>query len=198
ILGFAQLLTRRKNRDAEDRQGLAVIMKSGEHLLGLINDVLSLSKIEAGRITLDERPFDIRGVVRAVANVLRLRAAEKGRKFAGGRGEDKLPGTVIGDEVRIRQILLNLSGNAVKFTQRGSVTLRVTWQDGRARFEVEDTGPGIARDEMPRLFEPFVQTESGLHSKEGTGLGLALSRNLARLMGGDITAESTFGRGSKF
>ena len=96
------------------------------------------------------------------------------------------------------QILLNLVGNAVKFTEAGGVTLRVSWRGGRAKFEVEDTGPGIAPEELPRLFEPFVQTETGQRSKEGTGLGLALSRDLARLMDGDITVESTPGRGSSF
>jgi signal transduction histidine kinase/CheY-like chemotaxis protein/ligand-binding sensor domain-containing protein len=198
ILGFAQLLARRRNRDAEDRQGLGVIMKSGEHLLGLINDVLSLSKIEAGRITLEEKPFDIRAVAHDVEHVLRLRAEEKGLRFTCELDEASLPRAVAGDEVRIRQILLNLAGNAVKFTATGSVTIRVSWHEGRARFEVEDTGPGIAAEELPRLFEPFVQSESGMRSKEGTGLGLALSRNLARLMNGDITAESTPGRGSRF
>jgi len=197
VLGFAQLMARRKNRDAEDQQGLAVIMSSGEHLLGLINDVLSLSKIEAGRITLEQSRFDLRSVVRDVENVLRIRAEEKQLKFTS-EIDDSLPRAVMGDEVRVRQILLNLVGNAVKFTDAGSVRLRVTWSDGRARFEVEDTGPGISADELPRLFEPFVQSESGQRTREGTGLGLALSRNLARLMNGDITVVSARGAGSKF
>jgi len=196
ILGFAQLLARRKNRDADDQQGLHVIVNSGEHLLGLINNVLSLSKIEAGRITLEETRFDIRTIVREVENVLRLRAEEKRIRFT--TVIEEMPDAVIGDEVRVRQILLNLAGNAVKFTETGGVTLRAKWRDDRATFEVEDTGPGIAADELLRLFEPFVQSESGRQSKEGTGLGLALSRNLARLMSGDITVESTPGRGSLF
>lgn len=198
VLGFAQLLSRRKSRDAEDREGLAVIMKSGEHLLGLINDVLSLSKIEAGRITLDETAFDPRDVLLDVERVLRLRAEQKGLAFTIEADPAHLPHAVRGDEVRLRQILLNLAGNAVKFTEKGSVTLRASWTAGRARFEVEDTGPGISANELPRLFEPFVQSESGQRSKEGTGLGLALSRDLARLMDGDITAESTPGHGSRF
>ena len=198
VLGFAQLLARRKNRDADDQQGLAVIMSSGEHLLSLINNVLSLSKIEAGRITLEKTDFDLRTLVVDVERVLRLRAEENNLRFIIELDESRLPPAVTGDEVRLRQILLNLVGNAVKFTEAGSVTLRVSWGEGRARFEIDDTGPGIAPEELTRLFEPFVQTETGQRSKEGTGLGLALSRDLARLMDGDITVESTPGRGSCF
>ena len=198
VLGFAQLLSRRKNRDAEDQEGLATIMRSGEHLLGLINDVLSLSKIEAGRITIEETTFDVRTLVREVETVLRLRADEKRLRFVIEVDDASLPPAVRGDQVRLRRILIHLAGNAVKFTEKGSVTLRARWRDGRAHFEVEDTGPGIAAGELARLFEPFVQSESGQRSKEGTGLGLALSRDLARLMDGDITVESTVGRGSRF
>ena len=198
VLGFAQLLARRKDRDAEDREGLGVIMSSGEHLLGLINDILSLSKIEAGGVTLERADFDLRAVVRDVEKVLRLRAEEKRIRFTIDIDESQLPAKVTGDQVRLRQILLNLVGNAVKFTESGGVTLRARWSAGRASFEVEDTGPGIAAEELARLFEPFVQTESGRRSKEGTGLGLAVSRNLARLMNGDITVESVAGRGSTF
>ena len=205
VLGFAQLLARRKNRDAEDREGLEIIMKSGEHLLGLINDVLSLSKIEAGRVTIEQEAFDIATLMHDVENVLRVRAEEKNlrlvceldRKAAAG-GDSVLPRAVVGDQGKLRQILINLAGNAVKFTTSGSVTLRVAWSEGRARFDVEDTGPGIAASELPRLFEPFTQTDSGQRTKEGTGLGLALSRDLARLMDGDITVMSEPGRGSSF
>ncbi|HJW93202.1 MAG TPA: response regulator [Thermoanaerobaculia bacterium] len=198
VLGFAQLLTRRKNRDAEDREGLEIIMKSGEHLLGLINDVLSLSKIEAGRVTLEQEAFDLVTLVRDVENVLRVRAEEKNLQLVCDLDRDTLPRAVVGDQGKLRQILLNLTGNAVKFTTAGSVTLRVAWLDGRARFDVEDTGPGIDESELPRLFEPFSQTDSGQRTKEGTGLGLALSRDLARLMNGDITVVSSAGRGSQF
>jgi signal transduction histidine kinase/CheY-like chemotaxis protein/ligand-binding sensor domain-containing protein len=197
VLGFAQLLNRRKERDTEDREGLAIIMKSGEHLLNLINDVLSLSKIEAGRVTLDREPFDLETLVHDVESVLRFRAEEKSLRLTCTIGGNP-PRAVLGDEGKLRQILLNLLGNAVKFTDRGSVSLRASWANGRAVFEVEDTGAGIAPEELPRLFEPFVQTESGHRTKEGTGLGLALSRDLARLMDGDVTVESTPGAGSKF
>jgi signal transduction histidine kinase/DNA-binding response OmpR family regulator/sugar lactone lactonase YvrE len=198
VLGFAQLLARRKDRDAEDREGLDIIMKSGEHLLGLINDVLSLSKIEAGRVTLEHNVFEVETLVHDVENVLRVRADEKSLRLVCELDRDTMPRAVVGDAGKLRQILINLAGNAVKFTEEGRVTLRVAWKDGRARFDVEDTGPGIAADELSRLFEPFVQTDTGQRTKEGTGLGLALSRDLARLMGGDITVESERGRGSRF
>jgi signal transduction histidine kinase/CheY-like chemotaxis protein/ligand-binding sensor domain-containing protein len=197
VLGFAQLLNRRKERDADDREGLGIIMKSGEHLLNLINDVLSLSKIEAGRVTLDREPFDVVTLVHDVESVLRFRAEEKSLRLTCTIAGNP-PRAVLGDEGKLRQILINLLGNAVKFTDRGSVSLCATWKEGRATFDVEDTGQGIAPAELPRLFEPFVQTESGHRTKEGTGLGLALSRDLARLMEGDITVESTPGVGSKF
>jgi signal transduction histidine kinase/DNA-binding response OmpR family regulator/ligand-binding sensor domain-containing protein len=198
VLGFAQLLARRKNRDAEDREGLAVIMKSGEHLLNLINDVLSLSKIEAGRVNLSETVFDLRGLVRDVEDVMRFPAEEKNLHLVCEVDERQIPRAVRGDEGRLRQILINLVGNAVKFTERGSVIVRVLWKEGRAQIDVIDTGPGIKADELPRLFAPFVQTETGRRSKEGTGLGLALSRDLARLMQGDITVMSSPGSGSAF
>ena len=198
VLGFAQLLARRKDRDAEDQEGLSVIVKSGEHLLGLINNVLSLSKIEAGRIVVDEAPFDIVKVVRDVESLLRIRADEKGLRFVCELDREEIPSAVMGDEGRLRQILINLVGNAMKFTERGSVVVRVRWSAGRGEFEVEDTGPGIDESERSRLFEPFAQTDSGQRSKEGTGLGLALSRDLARIMGGDITVDSEVGRGSCF
>ncbi|MEO6325410.1 MAG: response regulator [Thermoanaerobaculia bacterium] len=198
VLGFAQLLARRPGRDAEDRQGLSIIVKSGEHLLGLINDVLSLSKIEAGRVTMEESVFDLRAMVRDVEDLLRLRANAKDLHLSCELLESGMPRAVRGDERRLRQILINLLSNAVKFTERGFVTLRVSWHAGRAHFEVEDTGPGISADELTGLFEPFVQTEAGRRTKEGTGLGLALSRDLARLMGGDITLTSVPGKGSCF
>src|SRR5262249_34578171 len=139
ILGFAQLLTRRGPRDAEDRQGLQVILRSGEHLLGLINDVLSLSKIEAGRISLEETVFDLATLAQDVLGVLRFRAEEKKLPLSCEMDEARLPAAVRGDEGRLRQILLNLLGNAVKFTASGGVVMRVAWADGRARFEVEDS-----------------------------------------------------------
>ncbi len=196
ILGFARLMERRKGRDAEDLESLAIIARSGEHLLGLINDVLSLAKIEAGKTTLRSDPFDPSALLRGLVEMLRARAEEKGLALA--YEPLGLPRVVTGDEGRLGQIVLNLLGNGVKFTERGSVTLRARWAEGRAVLEVEDTGAGISPGELAKLFQPFVQADAGRRSGEGTGLGLALSRELARLMGGDITVESTLGKGTRF
>jgi signal transduction histidine kinase/DNA-binding NarL/FixJ family response regulator len=197
VLGFAQLMERRPGRDAEDRHRLGAIQRSGSHLLGLINDVLSLAKIEAGGIVLAEAPFDPARMLQSIEEMLRERAESRGLRLTL-EVSGLLPRAVRGDEGKLRQVLINLLGNAVKFTQEGEVTLRARWGDGRGHFEVEDTGPGIAPEEMSRLFEPFVQTETGQRSREGTGLGLALSRQIARRMGGDITARSEVGRGTCF
>jgi signal transduction histidine kinase/DNA-binding response OmpR family regulator/ligand-binding sensor domain-containing protein len=197
VLGFAQLMARRAGRDAEDRRQLGIILRSGEHLLGLINDVLSLARIEAGGTSLTEARFDPGALVRGVLEMLRPRAESKGLELRAELA-DGLPREVVGDAGKVRQVLLNLVGNAVKFTERGRVVVRARWADERAVVEVEDTGHGIAADELPQLFEPFVQTAAGREAREGTGLGLALSRELARLMGGDITVASEPGRGSLF
>jgi signal transduction histidine kinase/CheY-like chemotaxis protein len=196
ILGFAQLMARRRGRDAEDKESLDVISRSGEHLLGLINDVLSLSKIEAGRVELSVEAFDPSAFVRALLGVVSPRAAAKRLELAVET--HGLPPAVRGDEAKLRQILLNLLSNAVRLTAAGRVTLRAGWSGGRGVFEVEDTGPGISPDDMGKLFQPFTQTEAGMRSQEGTGLGLALSRQLARLMGGDVTVVSAVGKGAAF
>ena len=127
----------------------------------------------------------------------RARAAAKGIALTVEVAPD-LPEAVLGDEDKLRQILINLLGNAIKFTTEGGVMLTASWTAGRAEIAVEDTGPGIAEEEMPALFEPFAQTESGRAAREGTGLGLAISRDLAGLMGGRITVRSALGRGSVF
>jgi signal transduction histidine kinase/CheY-like chemotaxis protein len=195
ILGFAQLMERKSARDAEDRESLAIISKSGEHLLGLIDDVLSLSKIEAGKLSLTVSAFDPGVLLAAVLDVARPRVSPGVALSLEARG---FPRFVSGDEGKLRQVLLNLLSNAVRLTARGRVALHARWESGRALFEVEDTGPGIPPAELGRLFEPFTQTDAGARSQEGTGLGLALSRQLARLMGGDITVESVPGKGSAF
>ncbi|HET7293965.1 MAG TPA: PAS domain S-box protein [Vicinamibacteria bacterium] len=197
VLGFAQLMERRPGRDAEDREHLAVINRSGEHLLGLINEVLSIAKIEAGQLSLTHDDFDLAALLAALEGMFRGRATAKGLAYAV-QADGPLPPSVRGDDGKLRQILINLVGNAVKFTSAGSVTLRASWSSGRAVFEVEDTGPGLAADEATRLFAAFSQTEAGRRQQEGTGLGLALSRSYARLMGGDITLTSEPGRGSVF
>lgn len=201
VLGYAQLLER---GELDDRQKNAVsaILQSGNHLLMLITDILDLSKIEAGRLDLTEAPFDLHACVEHVGTMIRLRAEEKGIDFAICLEED-LPRQVIGDAKRVRQVLLNLLGNAVKFTSTGEVRMDISvclWADGnvRLRFDVSDTGKGIAESEIERLFEPFEQAGTVTERSGGTGLGLSITRQLVRAMGGDIQAQSTLGRGSRF
>ncbi len=197
VLGFAQLLERSAELPEKDRESLSIIKSSGEHLLELINDVLAIAKIEAGKTTLTDRPFDLRDLLRGVVEMIRVRTEARGLSLVVDVADD-LPERVVGDEGKLRQVLVNLLGNAVKFTDEGGVALRARWVDGVASFEVEDTGHGIAEDELGKLFEAFAQTESGRASEEGTGLGLAISQNFVSLMGGRIRVRSELGRGSVF
>ena len=205
ILGFAQLLDTDATLSSGCKQHVGIINRSGAHLLELIDDVLEMSKIEAGRMQLAEREFDLKRLVDGIADMLRLKAERKGIALDVDR-DSHLPRCAIGDERKLRQVLLNLTSNAVKFTQQGWVRLRVldrTPADRVAearciRFEVTDTGPGIAPEEMEGLFQAFVQTETGKRSNEGTGLGLPISEKFVRLMGGQLEVESAVGRGSTF
>jgi PAS domain S-box-containing protein len=202
ILGYSQLMLRDPSLGASAKVNLNIINRSGEHLLGLINDILVMSKIEAGRMQLNLVAFDISGLLEDLAAMFRLRAEAKGLRFeVCVNGECQ--GHVVGDEGKIRQVLVNLLGNAVKFTERGWIKLRMSMgrrNDNQLWFsaEVEDTGAGIAPEEQSQLFRPFVQTQSGLASHAGTGLGLAISGEFIRLMGGEITLSSDPGRGSVF
>ncbi len=189
VLGFVQLMQRTARPDSRDREYLSVITRSGEHLLGLINDVLSISKIESGKVELAPSAFSLDGTLRGVVDVFASRAALKGLVLRLEVAGD-VPAFVLGDEGKLRQILINLVGNAVKFTTAGAVVLRCEWRSGRATFDVSDTGPGISESEMDGLFEPFVQTASGRAAAEGTGLGLTITRTFVRMMGGDIRVES--------
>ncbi len=201
ILGFAQLLIRGTGLSREQLEHLEVINRSGEHLLSLINDVLEMSKIEAGRLSLHVRAFDLDRLLHDLEDMLRLRVEEKGL-YLIFELDPGMPRTVSADPAKLRQVILNLLSNAIKFTDKGGVTLRGRAQVGargvRLRFEIEDTGCGIAQDELALLFKPFEQTRSGRHSQEGTGLGLTISQQFVRLMGGEITVSSHFGRGSCF
>lgn len=211
ILGYAQLLQRDRSLTGDQRAGLNVIESSGRHLLTLINDVLDLSKIEARKLEVEAAPFRLPKLLGSVADIARVQAEEKGLTFAFDAPDD-LPVVVQGDERRLRQVLLNLLSNAVKFTERGAVALRARVTRGseveerdteerdalRLRFEVEDTGMGIAPEQAGVVFEAFEQArETGRHS-EGTGLGLAISRRLAGMMGGTLHLASTSGQGSLF
>src|SRR3954454_21215032 len=195
ILGFVQLMERTPDRSDDDRHALHVLSRSGEHLVTLINDVLSMAKIEAGRSTAEIASFDLHRMLAAVGEMFRLRAEAKELEFLVDVGPE-VPPAVLGDEAKLRQVLINLLGNAMKFTDRGRVRLAVSWLDGTGSFFVKDTGRGIAREDLPRLFEAFTQAGAAQH--EGTGLGLAICRNYVQLMGGEIRVESELGAGARF
>jgi two-component system, sensor histidine kinase ChiS len=197
ILGFSQIIARDRSLKQEIREHLDTIIRSGEHLLGLINDVLSITKIEAGKLSLKEQSFNIHYLLHDLTSIFQTRAGTKGVEFSC-EIDNSLPENVRGDDGKLRQILINLLGNAVKFTDSGKIVLRARWKDDRVFIEVEDTGYGMLEEETESLFEPFMQTESGYKSKEGAGLGLSISRKMARLMGGDITVESELGEGTLF
>jgi PAS domain S-box-containing protein len=202
ILGYAQLMLRDPSLGSEAKANLKIIGRSGEHLLGLINDVLDMSKIEAGRTELNPATFNLPGLLDDLAAMFRLRAEAKALRFEMAVEGESVP-YVVADEGKIRQVLINLLGNATKFTRHGLIRLHVTLEqrsEGRLWLlaRVEDTGAGMADDEQRKLFEPFTQTSRGLQSQEGPGLGLAISRKYARLMGGDIAVASHLGKGSVF
>ena len=200
ILGFSQLLLRDASVAPDHREQLMTINRSGEHLLALINDILEMSKIEAGRAHTNLTTFDLGELVKDIAAMFKLRAQSKGLSLVV-KMCNELPPAVVSDESKIRQVFINLLGNAVKFTQQGQITWHVRTQQTpeglRLITVVEDSGPGIDHVDISRLFDKFAQTSLGIQVG-GTGLGLALSREFARLLGGDITVESESGKGSCF
>jgi signal transduction histidine kinase/ligand-binding sensor domain-containing protein/ActR/RegA family two-component response regulator len=195
VLGMAELLLSRPLGEAEQRYARA-IRNSGEVLLTLVNDALDLARIEAGRLQLTPAPFDPRALVQDVAELQRAKAVANGLTLRVEVAGD-VPALVMGDAVRIRQILLNLSGNAVKFTERGEVRLALANDTGGLRFTVSDTGPGIAPADQAKLFQRYEQLDSPQRGS-GSGLGLAICRELTTLMGGTITLDSSPGSGSTF
>ncbi len=198
ILGFTQIMNRDRFLSSEQRENLRIINRSGEHLMELINDVLDLSKIEAGIISLNETSFDLYFLIDNLEETFQYKAEQKNLRLIFSIAAD-VPQYITTDQKKLRGCLINLLGNAIKFTDYGSVTLRVkTYPNQSLLFEVEDTGPGIANDEVNQLFEAFVQTEVGIKSSEGTGLGLAITQKFVQLMGGAITTSSVFGEGSIF
>jgi PAS domain S-box-containing protein len=199
ILGFSDILRRDPALSARQRQHLAIVHKSGDHLLGLINDVLDIAKIEAGRVQVHSAPFDLRRTVRDVTDMLRLRAEDKGLQLQVDHPAN-VPRYIVGDEVKLRQVLLNLISNAIKATEQGGVILRLGLQHNHAEhllIEVEDSGCGIALQDQTRIMEPFVQAGPQAQ-QQGAGLGLSISRQFVELMGGRLTLTSTIGRGSTF
>ncbi|MEP6503399.1 MAG: ATP-binding protein, partial [Betaproteobacteria bacterium] len=209
ILGFTQVLLDDREIGERATRNVVVIRQSGQHLLALINDVLDLARIDAGRIELYPEPVDLMQCLQVVADIIRVKADEKGLSFTIARAPG-LPAAVMVDELRLRQVLLNLLSNAVKFTDTGQLTLRVgpaaaEPTDGSPapapvgfRFEVEDTGVGISEAQMTRIFEPFEQVGETRRRASGAGLGLAISRQLVNLMGGEIQVRSSEGGGSVF
>jgi len=246
ILGFSQVMVQDSSLHSQHQQHLEIINRASEHLLSLINDILEMSKIESGRSQLNESSFNLIKLLETLEEMFRLKAVSKKLQLKF-EVADGVPHFVNGDECKLRQILINLLGNAIKFTETGSVTLQVKmkveeslavekaeftdiqtksadasseqsahgdfdWVDAnsmrpvflqkseflRLQFEIEDTGPGIAAEEMNKLFEPFEQTKTGHKSQQGTGLGLPISRKFVQMMGGDLTVSSTPDLGSKF
>ena len=199
IIGFSQVLSEQLVGEVNEKQKeyLADILSSGNHLLALINDVLDLSKVEAGQIELEVAPFSVREALESGVVMMREQAMNDGVQVALMAAPDV--DIVSGDERRIRQVIFNLLSNAVKFTPEGGVVdVRASQVNGEVRVSVADTGPGIAREDQERIFEEFQQTEAGIEQGEGTGLGLALSKRLVELHGGRIWVESEFGQGSTF
>ncbi|WP_181280680.1 ATP-binding protein [Aphanothece hegewaldii] len=203
ILGFTQVMNRDLVRNPllllqSHEETLEIIGRSGEHLLALINDVLSMAKIESGKITLQESSFDFHYLLKTLEEMLHLKAISKGLQLRFEINSN-IPQYIYTDESKLRQVLINLLGNAIKFTFVGQVILRVNSnQEERLIFEVEDTGTGIAAKDIESIFEAFIQTENEQHSNQGTGLGLPISRQFVNLMGGEITVHSVLGKGSVF
>ncbi|MEJ2407616.1 MAG: ATP-binding protein, partial [Candidatus Thiodiazotropha sp.] len=193
ILGFSQMMRQNPGLDHEQHETLEIINHSGEHLLKLINDVLEIAKIEAGKLQLENAPLDLHALVREVSDMMRLRAQQKGLQLQLDQSSG-FPRYIKGDEARLRQILVNLVSNAVKFTAQGSVIIRLNVKNNDWKH---DTGPGISEKDQQHLFKPFAQLAEG-DRQEGSGLGLSIVRQFVQLMGGNISIDSTPGKGSVF
>ncbi|MBS1250362.1 MAG: Autoinducer 2 sensor kinase/phosphatase LuxQ [Chloroflexi bacterium] len=207
VLGFAQVLERDPSLTPKQSEHISAISRSGNHLLVLINDILEISRIEAGKIELSPGVFSLQDLLDDLETMFKTRAGDKHLQLTVDR-EEGLPSHIRADEEKLRKVLINLLGNAVKFTEQGGVSLRVRSEPVQGRtegedkslrlvFEVEDSGPGIARSDLEKIFDKFSQAEAGVKAG-GTGLGLAISRQLAEKMGGGITCESEPGKGSCF
>jgi len=197
VLGHAQLLRRQEGLLGSQIRALGIIQQSGEHLLGLIDEILDMAKIENGTLDIVDEPFDLCRLLQTVAVVMRARAEAKGLEFTSSECPG-LPAVVRGDERRLRQVLTNLLDNAIKYTRSGTVALQVELHSGRIRFLVEDTGIGIEPEHLSEIFNLFHQVRDPSVAVDGTGLGLAISRRLTRLMGGELRVASVRGVGSRF
>jgi signal transduction histidine kinase/CheY-like chemotaxis protein len=197
ILGFTQLLMRDPALTPVQQEWITTINRSGEHLLNLINDVLEMSRIEAGQLRLSLEPVNLLGLLMDLEALMRVRTEARGLQLEINLESD-LPTQIQTDAGKLRQVLLNLLSNAVKFTPSGQIALRVHWVGSQTlKFEVTDTGIGISAEEISKLFQPFVQTSSGVKAG-GSGLGLAISYQIVHMMGGEMQVSSLVGQGSKF
>ncbi|MGB0388928.1 MAG: response regulator [Ardenticatenaceae bacterium] len=205
ILGYTQILKRESELSLSQKNKIGIIHQSGHHLLTLINDILDLSKIEARKMDLYPQDLHLSGFLNTVVGIIRMRAEEKELRFVY-EPDEKLPAGVLADEKRLRQVLINLLGNAVKFTKRGQVTLKISCSGNppspndpvTLRFEVTDTGVGMTPQQRKKIFLPFEQVGDAKQRAEGTGLGLAITRQLVNLMGGEVNVSSELGKGSCF
>ncbi|MTJ49099.1 ATP-binding protein [Dolichospermum sp. UHCC 0259] len=203
VLGFSQLMLRANNLPSDQYENISIIYRSGEYLLTLINNVLDLSKIEAGKTTLNPSNFDLYHLLDNLEDMLHLKASNQGLNLKFQRS-DNLPRYICTDSVKLQQVLINLINNGIKFTQSGEIRLTVSNLSEEdtdiltLNFQVRDTGRGIAAAEISKLFIAFSQTQAGKESQEGTGLGLAISRKFVQLMGGDIIVDTELGKGTTF
>ncbi|MEZ2277859.1 MAG: AAA family ATPase [Microcoleus sp.] len=204
ILGYAQIFQRDKHLTEQQQDGIRIIHRCGEHLLALIEDILDLSKIEARKMELKPTELDFAEFIHGVTAICRIRASQKGTAF-NCEYLSSIPKAIAADEKKLRQILINLIGNAIKFTEVGGVTFKISVLERKValnnlkiRFQIEDTGIGIAADELSKIFSPFEQVGNTRRHTEGTGLGLAISHQLVEIMGGELKVESTLGKGSVF
>ncbi len=195
ILGYAQILDGDEAIPPNRRQAVSVIRKSGDHLLSVIEGTLDIARIEGGKLTLDVKPLNFPAFLQEIVDMFVLQARNQGLSF-DYQTAGELPGVVRADERRLRQILLNVLGNAVKFTQRGSVSLHVDYRRDMAIFDIRDSGPGIPAEDLERIFEPFVRGSTA-HAG-GSGVGLTIARMLTDLMGGEMNVSSVLGAGSSF
>ncbi len=194
ILGYAQILDADESIPAHRRQAVNVIRRSGDHLLSLIESTLDIARIEGGRVKLNVKPLHFADTVEQIVHMFELQALNKGLEFSY-KVDGTLPLAVRADKRRLGQILINMLGNAVKFTEQGKVSFRVKYAREMAVFEIEDSGPGISTEEIEHIFEPFAR---GSTKTGGTGLGLTISKMLTDLMGGELSVKSTLGVGSVF
>ncbi len=197
ILGFANILKKSMNATTQEKDNLNIIKKSGEHLLNIINEILELSKIEAGKIELNPKTFNLFELIKEIENIFAFRCEAKELRFTINLSKN-LPSLIYADEQRLRQILINLLGNSLKFTKEGEMSLYIYELNNKLFFEVKDSGIGIDKKNQEKIFKPFEQIKLDNYTQQGTGLGLSITKELITLMGGTIYLKSKLGYGSEF